>query len=148
MFFHDMLNTAGGIRGWTELLCEQAPTDSEEERELSDLQLLADQMVEEIQSQRDLMYAETGDLEPEFAPLRVSEFLPRLLSLYEHHVAAHDRRLQLGETWQGSLLTDGRLLARIVGNMIKKRARSNTCRRHDHRQLLRGRVTASGLFRA
>ncbi len=92
---------------------------SEEERELSDLQMLADQMVEEIQSQRDLMYAETGDLEPEFAPLRVADFLPRLLALYEHHSAAHDRQVQLGEIWQGSLLTDGRLLGRVVGNMIK-----------------------------
>ncbi len=119
MFFHDMLNTAGGIRGWTELLREQAPVDSEQERELSDLQLLADQMVEEIQSQRDLVYAESGDLEPEFAPLRVAEFLPRLLELYARHSIAHGRRLVSGEVWQGSLLTDARLLGRVLGNMIK-----------------------------
>ena len=86
MFFHDMLNTAGGIRGWAELLREQAPAESQQEHELSDLQLLADQLVEEIQSQRDLVYAETGDLEPEFAPLRVEEFLHRLTVLHSASV--------------------------------------------------------------
>ena len=119
MFFHDMLNTAGGIRGWAELLREHAPVDSEQEHELSDLQLLADQLVEEIQSQRDLMYAETGDLEAEFAPLRVDDFLRRLIMLYARHGIAQGRHLELTEVWHGGLLTDARLLGRVLGNMIK-----------------------------
>ena len=119
MFFHDMLNTAGGIRGWAELLCEHAPADSQQEHEFSDLQLLADQLVEEIQSQRDLVYAETGDLEPEFAPLRVADFLTRLTVLNSRHGVAHGRRLELAEVWEGSLLTDARLLGRVLTNMIK-----------------------------
>jgi len=105
--------------GWAELLREHAAEDSEQEHELSDLQLLADELVEEIQSQRDLVYAETGDLEPEFAPLRVAAFLTRLASLNSRHGVAHGRSIKLGEVWEGSLLTDARLLGRVLTNMIK-----------------------------
>ncbi len=135
MFFHDMLNTAGGIRGWAELLREHAPVDSEQEHELSDLQMLADQLVEEIQSQRDLMYAETGDLEAEFAPLRTDDFLRRLTTLYARHCIAQGRHVELTDVWPGGLLTDARLLGRVLGNMIKNAAGSDSRRRYRDRRL-------------
>jgi signal transduction histidine kinase len=87
--------------------------------ELDELQGLADQLVEEIQVQRDLIYAESGDLEPESAPVQVLVLLARLQVLYRTHPVARDCQLVLDETWPGSIETDQRLLGRVLGNMIK-----------------------------
>ena len=118
-FFHDVINTAGGIRGFTELLRLREAENAEEESELADLQDLADQLLEEIEAQRDLMYAESGDLEPDIRPMHVSALLNRLLALYRTHPVARDRQLVLGEVWAEDLPTDERLLGRVLGNMMK-----------------------------
>lgn len=118
-FFHDVLNTAGGIRGFTELLRETVAGQSEDKSELAELQGLADLLIEEIQVQRDLIYAESGELELESAPVHVLVLLARLQVLYSTHPVARDRQLVLAETWPGSLETDQRLLGRVLGNMIK-----------------------------
>ena len=56
MFFHDVLNTAGSIRGFAELLRESASRNTPQDEELGQLAELADQLVEEIQAQRCLLY--------------------------------------------------------------------------------------------
>jgi signal transduction histidine kinase len=118
-FFHDVINTAGGIRGFTELLRYSERRSADDEGELAELHELADQLLEEIEAQRDLMYAESGDLEPDFAPLRVPALLGRLQTLYRKHPVAQNRHLLLGQVWDGDVQTDQRLLARVLGNMIK-----------------------------
>jgi hypothetical protein len=65
LFFHDVINTAGGIQGYTELIRERVPKDSPEDHELAELAELAEQLLEEIQAQRDLTYAESGELQPQ-----------------------------------------------------------------------------------
>lgn len=61
IFFHDVLNTSGSIQGIASLLKEE--NDIEEKEELIGLLLQsADQLVNEITSQRDLLYAEEGKL--------------------------------------------------------------------------------------
>jgi signal transduction histidine kinase len=119
MFFHDVMNTAGSIRGFAELLREHAVKDSPEDEELSLLTQLADQLVEEIQAQRDLTYAESGDLEPEFAPVDTLAILERLRATCARHAVARNRCIELSGVWKGSLITDERLLGRVLANMIK-----------------------------
>lgn len=118
-FFHDVINTAGGIRGFVELLRETVATDSTEQSELADLQELAEQLVDEIEAQRDLTYAESGDLQPDLTPVSVPRLLDQLQALYSRHPVAHGRHLTLGDVWPGSVQTDRRLLGRVLGNMIK-----------------------------
>ena len=118
-FFHDVMNTAGGIRGFVELLRETVAAEPTEHNELADLQELADQLVEEIEAQRDLTYAESGDFQPDLAPVPVPLLLERLQALYSRHPVAHGRQLTLGEVWPGSVQTDRRLASRVLGNMIK-----------------------------
>jgi hypothetical protein len=119
MFFHDVINTAGGILGFTELMRDSFPKDSPQQRELGELEELAEQLLEEIESQRDLSYAESGDLEPSFEPLEAQPFLERMRTLYGHHPVALGKNLVVQEPWHGTLTTDRRLLARVLGNMIK-----------------------------
>jgi signal transduction histidine kinase len=119
LFFHDVLNTAGGIQGYTELLRERVAKDSPEDQELEDLEELAEQLIEEIRAQRDLTYAESGELEPEFESVQTSGLLQRLKTLYSKHPIARGRTIVLADTWQGQIVTDPQLLSRVLGNMIK-----------------------------
>jgi hypothetical protein len=119
MFFHDALNTAGAIRGYLQLLAEELCGHGSYGEELRQLAELSEQLVEEIESQRDLVYAEAGDLAVRPQVLSVRPFLENLRALYAGHGVAAGRQIEIGEAWNGQIVTDGRLLARVLGNMIK-----------------------------
>jgi signal transduction histidine kinase len=119
MFFHDVMNTAGGIQGFAHLIRESVPEDSAESQELAELAELADQLIEEIQAQRDLTYAESGDLEPEWEDTDVAELLQRQRSLFAKHPVARGRQIEVIAEDCGRLVTDPRLLGRVLSNMIK-----------------------------
>lgn len=119
LFFHDVMNTAGSIRGCTELLRERVSQDSPENEDLAELAQLSEDLVEEIQAQRDLTYAESGELEPDFRPVVACDLLQHLQRTYARHPVARKRTISLAEVWPGQVVTDRRLLARVLGNMIK-----------------------------
>lgn len=119
LFFHDVMNTAGSIQGYTELLRERLTSNSAEDEELAELAELSKELVEEIRAQRDLTYAESGELEPDLQPVGTLDLLQRLQRTFARHPVARNRTIALGETWTGALTTDPRLLGRVLGNMIK-----------------------------
>lgn len=121
-FFHDVLNTAGGIRGFAQLLEEDLPPGTTERDEAQQLGSMADKLIDEIECQRDLTRAENGQLTVVPKPVRAADMLSELRALYAAHEVAAGRRIVLGPCWDGSLLTDPRLLARVLGNMIKNAA--------------------------
>lgn len=118
MFFHDVMNTIGGIQGCAQILrqsCSDAAMESETLMLLADL---SDHLVEEVRTQRDLMYAEAGDLDPEFSEVSVPDLVQRVRAMHARLPAARHRRIAIGELCGGSLHTDPRLLARVLGNML------------------------------
>ena len=115
-FFHDVLNTAGCIEGYADLLVEDATSDTEVCRRLH---VLSSQLIEEIRSQRELLHAESGELETESIPVKPVQVLEELRTLYLNHAVAEDRRIVIGHTWDVRLITDRRLLKRVLGNMLK-----------------------------
>ncbi|NLF71241.1 MAG: PAS domain-containing sensor histidine kinase [Candidatus Anammoximicrobium sp.] len=119
LFFHDVMNTAGSIQGYTELLRDRVPRDSPEDEELAELAQLSEELVEEIRAQRDLTYAESGELEPDFQPVAARDLLQHLQKTYARHPVARTRAIALAEIWPGQIVTDARLLGRVLGNMIK-----------------------------
>lgn len=119
LFFHDVLNTAGGIEGYAAMLAEELRERLADDFPLRRLQDLAVQLVEELRGQRDLMYAESGDLTLETSAFRVAPLLAELIALYQAHPVAKDRSIRLEEIWDGVVETDRRLLVRVLGNMLK-----------------------------
>ena len=115
-FFHDVLNTAGCIEGYADFLVEDAASDPEVCRRL---QVLSSQLIEEIRAQQELLHAESGDLETESIPIRTGQVLEELRTQYLNHAVAEDRRIAIGHIWDGPLITDRRLLKRVLGNMLK-----------------------------
>ncbi|MCX6134263.1 MAG: sensor histidine kinase [Ignavibacteriales bacterium] len=118
IFFHDVLNTAGGLRGFIELLKH---SDSSEAEELKTPILeLAQQLVEEIKAQRDLVAAENNELSITFIPTKSVAFMHEICDAYKNHDAARFKTLQVDSTSSEiEFLTDPTLLRRVVGNMVK-----------------------------
>ena len=118
-FFHDVLNIAGGIQGYAQVLEEGFSTRESAREDLRRLAELTGRLAEEVKAQRDLWYAERGDLvvQPQRVPPRA--LLEELCGLYAAHQVGAGRHLALGEVWEGEIVSDRRLLARVLGNLVK-----------------------------
>lgn len=118
MFFHDAMNAAGGLQGLVELLEDAEP---DEARELhQEIRMLSEQLVEELQSQRDLSAAERGELQARPRVVDVRRLLPELVAAYAHHPASAGRSILVEKIETAPLVyVDDVLLRRVLGNLIK-----------------------------
>lgn len=118
VFFHDILNNAGGIRGLAALLAEgDCPVEAEQE--FKQLMVgLADNLIEEINHQRSLMEAERGTYTPQWSAVDLGELLQDIRQLYLNHVRAGGREIRIDQVPDCTIITDRPLLRRIVGNMV------------------------------
>lgn len=119
VFFHDVLNTASAIKGISEVLPQLKSSDDLDEF-INMLQLSADQLIDEIQAQRDLMYAENGILKTNLTEVSVNEILSKVYALYKNHEISKGKFLEV-EYLNNDLkiLTDASLVIRSLGNLLK-----------------------------
>lgn len=118
IFFHDLLNTAGGLKGSAELFRE---ADEDELSEFQDIILrLSDELIEEIQAQRQLVAAETEQLAAIPSSFQVGDVLREVVRVYGGHEVAVGKRIQIADDiLVSTLTTDRTLLRRVLGNMTK-----------------------------
>jgi len=116
VFFHDVLNTAGGLNGVAGLLAEGVSPAAEQEYKQW-MVSLSDNLVEDITHQRRLLAAERGEYVPEFELTDIGELLEGIRRLYENHVKTPERAVVLVNICTCEVSTDRALLRRIVGNM-------------------------------
>ena len=118
VFFHDILNSAGGISGLSEILMETQ--DPEEIKYMARiLNQTAESMIDEIQSQRQLNVAESGELKIDINPFSSLDFLNELLHTYTVHRLTNNKTVKINEKSKNSkVTTDKVLLRRILCNMI------------------------------
>jgi len=118
IFFHDILNTAGGLQGFAELLDKVSPEDvGEVQHTISDL---SHQLIDEILAQRQLSAAENEELVPEKKLIQTSTIATDVLRTYRNHLVAEGRHVQLDPgIVDVELHTDPVILRRVIGNMIK-----------------------------
>lgn len=118
IFFHDILNTASGVRSIADLL--RMVDEADRGELIDDLNGLSDQLIEEIQGQRELLAAERGELETAGVELTAGEVLAHVHALYRYHILARERSV-VAEARDGSLAfrSDPTILARVLGNLAK-----------------------------
>lgn len=118
IFFHDILNTAGGLKGIVDLLPDLGPQELPGMGTLAGY--LAAELIEEIRFHRDLVAAERGDLPVWLRKIDVEHMLDRLWVVYRYHTVAAGKKLA-APTIEGPkfILSDEVLLGRILGNLIK-----------------------------
>jgi len=126
IFFHDVINTAGGIRSVAHILASGQSTDNES-RFKEIICSLSDRLMDEIQCQRIIGNAEHNELVPNVQQFTLSEVLKTLVTLYRNHEIARGKHVSLtmGQT-DIEMETDPIILNRILGNMLKNALEAST----------------------
>ncbi|OHB24956.1 MAG: hypothetical protein A2X84_07415 [Desulfuromonadaceae bacterium GWC2_58_13] len=140
IFFHDILNLMGSVRGFAELLQTYNLENRQEIYQL--IHEASMQVIDEIEAQRMLLAAESGNLRLQAELIEAEPFLSRLVEIYRYHQVAEGRTLAVAEASDPQPIlfnTDRTLLGRILGNMIKNALEASveggtvtlSCRRRD-----------------
>ncbi len=118
IFLHDIGNVASGLKWYTELLERGTPDKSRELHEA--IGQLSRELLDEIDSQRTLVRAESGELVVTPERLGTRQLLQEAVALYSHHPVSHERHLRIDADAEDIAVTSDRtLLSRVLCNLIK-----------------------------
>jgi len=117
-FFHDIINTAGALKGIVGLLKDDVPEIIKAEVQFVEESFKS--LIKEIQSQKYMLDAENEQLVLEITSMDTVNILKSVSILYEGHEVAINKTIKLDDHCINKRLdTDQRLLSRILGNMVK-----------------------------
>lgn len=118
-FFHDVLNTAGGLDGILYVMKETE--DHELLRELRGFAAkVSNDLIEELRAQRALVAAENGELMVRNSNFQVNELMNDLATTMRHHITAGGKTIAV-EPFSGfqNIFSDVQLIKRILTNLVK-----------------------------
>ena len=120
IFFHDVLNTAGGVKGLADLLIQTEMSEMETKDIASMISESSDQLIEEISAQRTLTAAESGDLKVSVQELHSLELLYRIIRQFHSYSIAKGKVLEVDASAEHfDLISDPVLLRRVLINLVK-----------------------------
>jgi hypothetical protein len=118
IFFHDMLNTAGGMRGLMDILRNQVPEELRPDADFIHANLAA--MVEELKTHKDLTAAENNDLAPVFIAMGALEVLGAAAKMGRSLIQAEGKEILVpAQSADVRFVSDYNLVRRVLGNMLK-----------------------------
>jgi len=118
IFLHDIYNVAYGLSWYADFLKKGTPDKVEEYADT--IHRLCGELIDEIDAQRILLRAESGELTLKPEPIGSLAVLRDTVAMYSRHPVAQDRTLRLDEKAADvSVVCDKILLTRVLGNMVK-----------------------------
>lgn len=117
LFFHDVLNTVGGMIGLADLMITVSADQSTEYAHL--IHHLAENVAEEITAHRNLMMAEKGTLQIDPVNVNVSDMLHEIAEGLAYHPISKGLIIEAEVDPDCNLVTDKVLVRRIVSNLTK-----------------------------
>lgn len=118
IFLHDIYNVAYGLSWYADFLKKGTPDKVEEYADT--IHRLCGELIDEIDAQRILLRAESGELVLKPEPVGSLRVLQDTVAMYGRHPVAQDRTLRLDEKAADiPVVSDKTLLSRILGNMVK-----------------------------
>jgi hypothetical protein len=117
IFFHDVMNVAGNISNIAKMVkAEILPI-----QEMIDLlNISADELMDEIRSQKQLLDAENDDLQLNISQISSLSILRKVVSAFSAHEVANDKKIIINEDACDFFFdSDETLLFRVIGNLVK-----------------------------
>lgn len=119
VFFHDIINTAGGLSGLIDVL-EDCKDEAEMRQLFTHMGKLSARLIEEVLAQRDLTAAESGNLCPRPAPIKSRELLEEAIAQIKYHKSAEGKTMVIEDsTCMTTFTSDSILLRRCIVNIVK-----------------------------
>jgi signal transduction histidine kinase len=120
LFFHDILNIVGSLKGISDLLIRTQNDEETSGKYIGIVNNLSKELLEEILSQRVMINAEEGDLVPENVEVPILDILNDTASYLSHHqVAANKKIIIADDAYEGFIQIDPMLLKKVIINMLK-----------------------------
>jgi hypothetical protein len=120
VFFHDVLNTASGVKGLADLLIETEFSEMEVKDISSMISESAGHLIEEISAQRMLSAAENGDLKVSSQEVHSLELLYRIIRQFHSHSVAKKKKLIVDQSAEHfDFVSDPVLLRRVLINLVE-----------------------------
>ncbi len=117
IFFHDLVNTAGSIKGFTDLIIEN-PEDLHQFKDV--LSGLINRLINEIETQKILLAAENDEYRKQNVLLDSFQVLRKIRSDISTHNIAREKLIELDDSAVSlNFTSDYTLLSRVLGNMLK-----------------------------
>ena len=144
IFFHDVLNTAGNLRNYAVLLKNARPEELPEYAE--DIQRMSEELIDVIQTQREITRAENGDLIVKPELFKPGELVEEIGVLYRKQQTLNGIRVTAQVQNPGmEFITDPGLLRRIILNIVKNAVEASQagdtvsleCRRAEEQVIFR-----------
>ncbi|MEG1586151.1 MAG: PAS domain-containing sensor histidine kinase [Bacteroidales bacterium] len=118
VFFHDLINLSGSLSGYLDVI--KSFDAKEIASHLPMIKNIADQLLDEIVSQRQVVRAEQNRLEADVAEFTITGFLRELKNQTSFHPSFKNRILYIDfQQPKFTLYSDTRLLSRVLINMLK-----------------------------
>jgi len=118
IFFHDVLNTAGSLSGFLEIIQDCKPEERDEFLKIAED--ISEKLIDEIKSQRNLTLAEDGELQLIISTFSTREILEELVLLYKNHKLTEGKKIKIEHNCADEIITsDKTVLRRVLSNLIK-----------------------------
>jgi signal transduction histidine kinase len=120
LFYHDIRNTVGGLRGLSELIIN-SPNAAEQQQFARFIHEIADQLLDEINSQQMIVQAEAGELQLNYVVVDLAQLAHSVRETLLHHQVAKERHIRVLMEHPTPLFcqTDAVLARRVLINMVK-----------------------------
>ncbi len=120
IFFHDILNTAGALRSFVEILKDENFSRKEEDNFKEKIYGLTEKLIDEIQAQKALAAAENNELFVNTSTINSLEIIKNIVEVYKNNFISLNKIIHIDPTSENqALISDNTLLLRILGNMLK-----------------------------
>jgi signal transduction histidine kinase len=119
IFFHDVINKTGSMNGFIDLM--KIEKDPEQIKEMVNmLDLINHDLIEEIQTQRDLLSAENSELKTKFEDVDSKNLIEFVVNEMSRHDSSKEKEIIIEPEPQSLIVkTDKILIKRILTNMLK-----------------------------
>ena len=126
IFLHDILNSLGGLHGFSQLLKEKCATTQEAGDIIETICQVSENLIHEIENHKQLLAAENNELTVQVCGLSSLGFMKEVLQRFRAHQVSQDRKLVIDPASQDlEFMSDPILLGRVLGNLVKNALESS-----------------------